>query len=60
MALIKIQINVPMCNICSSMLEHNRIDHEYYCRHCKTIYMIVGQGATDRELICEVKEKCNT
>ena len=54
-----IQVNVPTCPKCASGLSHNRIDHEYTCRHCKIEYIVVDSGATDREIICEVKNERN-
>lgn len=48
-----IQLNVPICPKCSEALLHNRSTHDYFCRNCKSFYIVVDHGATDRELICE-------
>ena len=53
-----IQVNVPICPKCANKLTHNIKDHRYSCLHCKTEFIIVDLGKTDRELICEEKIKC--
>ena len=48
-----IQLNVPICPKCSEALSHNHITHDYFCRNCKTFFIVVDQGVTDRELLCK-------
>ena len=54
-----IQLNVPICPRCQGALKKNHITHDYFCAYCRTFYMVTGQGATDRELMCEVENERN-
>lgn len=50
-----IQLNVPICPRCAGALKKSVFTHDYICRNCKSFYVIVDIGATDREVMCEEK-----
>jgi len=52
-----IQVNVPICPKCAEALKHNHITHDFFCYNCRSFYRIVGEGKTDRELLCEEQKK---
>lgn len=47
-----IQVNVPICPDCGRRLRHNQVIESYTC-DCGSKFKVVGEGQTERELICE-------